>query len=401
VIRWEDPALGEGIASAYLGLLSLLWLALFFSAGRWGRSWRLSRGANEDEQADLPPITVAVPARDEAATIADCVKGVLASEAVALELVVVDDQSSDGTAELALQAGDADPRLQVCQGEPLPEGWAGKPWALSQAAAYAAHDYLLFLDADVQLHPQAIRSALSHMRQQDLDLLSLFGSWKLVGFWEGVVIPVVGWLVRGATQLDAVNDPAKPEAFANGQFIMVRRKSYEALGGHQSVRAEVLEDVKLARTFKQNAKRIHALHAPWAFHARLYRSLREIVAGYVKNFYEGMGRQPLVAAGLALFILVGTLLPFAVFFGGLLARLALSWNLLDWPWLLWSGLVCLLIVGFRWRQERADGRSGLYAPTHPLGNIVLVWIVLRSMMSVEVSWKGRRFRDGRATHDDA
>lgn len=394
MISWSNPALTNLLAGGYLGLLTLLWFVLFLGASGWGRRWRLQR---RDGGLPVPPLRVCVPARDEELNIGRCVRAVLASEGVELELVVLDDGSTDGTARVANEAAAGDPRFQLLHGVEPPKGWAGKSWALVQAVADAQQPWLLFLDADVELEPLAIHSALAQAKTESLDLLSLFGSWRLESFWERTVVPVVGWFVRGATNLDAVNDPAQSDAFANGQLILARREPYEDMGGHRTVQGEVLEDVRLAEAFKKNARRLQLLHAPWAFRARLYRSLGDIVRGYTKNFYEGMGRRPLVALGLALFTVVGALLPFIIVVVVGAAWFVMGWLLLDAVMLAWCAAVCALILAFRFRQERADGRSGWFALTHPLGNLVLLWIVLRSMLALEVHWKGRSYRDGKAS----
>lgn len=404
MIRWGDPSFGILLGAGYLGLLTLLWITLLLGVGRWAARWSLPRPSRDPESdgssasagaAAIPGVTVCIPARNEAANIATAVRAALSSQVEALEVIVVDDNSEDETAERAREAAAGDPRLRVIQGRPRPEGWAGKPWAVSQGAADAAHDFIAFVDADVELSPQLLPAALQRMARNRLDLLSVFGTWRLESFWERVVIPVVGWLIRGSVNMAAVNDPARSDAFANGQFILVRRSAYEAMGGHGTVRAEVLEDVRLAQAFKHDSRALGLFYAPWAFRVRLYRSFREIIEGYAKNFYEGMGRAPHVALGLNLFILVGTLFPYLLLLLALVAYLALGWTLLSWPWLAWTAAICLLQVAFRWRVERIDGRSGLHALSHPLGNLVLMWIVFRSMTSVEVEWKGRRFRDGK------
>jgi hypothetical protein len=193
-----------------------------------------------------------------------------------------------------------------------------------------------------------------------------------------------------------VNDPGRQEAFANGQLIMVQRVAYEAMEGHGVVRDQVLEDVRLAEQFKRRGNVATMLVAPWAFQVRLYHSLGEIFRGYAKNLYEGMGRSPAIGLGAVLFIFVGALLPFGVLGLGLLARLAWGWAVPGDVWLVWCGLVCMLQVLFRWRLERRDGRSGAIAWAHPLANVVLVAILLRSIFAMEVTWKGRGYVDGRA-----
>ena len=130
---------------------------------------------------------------------------------------------------------------------------------------------------------------------------------------------------------------------------------------------------------------------------RLYRSLSEIVSGYGKNLYEGMDRRAALGLGAILFIVVGTLLPWGLLFASMVSRLALGWGLPGASWILWLAAVCSLQILFRWRLERADGRSGRDAWTHPIANVVLVAILARAVFGVRATWKGRSFEDGQAT----
>jgi glycosyltransferase involved in cell wall biosynthesis len=385
------------ILSAYLGLLSVIWLALILGTATWGRRWMLQRPSlGSDNPAAGAKISVCIPARNEVVNISACLQAVLASRWPDLEVIVVDDRSRDGTAEAAGLVASEDERVRVVLGTEPPSGWAGKPWACARAAGEATGDLLCFVDADVRLAPDALGALAGEMVRRGSGLISAYGSWTLVGFWERVVVPAVGWLIRGAVDLNAVNDPGRPEAFANGQLIMVQRVAYEAMEGHGVVRDQVLEDVRLAEQFKRRGHAATMLVAPWAFQVRLYHSLGEIFRGYAKNLYEGMGRSPAIGLGAVLFIFVGALLPFGVLGIGLLGRLAWGWAVPEDVWLVWCALVCMLQVVFRWRLERRDGRSGAMAWAHPLANMVLVVILLRSIFAMEVTWKGRGYVDGRA-----
>jgi chlorobactene glucosyltransferase len=391
VIRWDDPALSGVFAALFLGLLTLVWAALAAGAGKWGRKWLLKPGHREN----LPLLSICVPARDEAANIGACVAAALASDWPGeLEVVVVDDRSSDGTTEAARAAGDH--RLRVVEGTEPPKGWAGKCWACMRAAGEARGELLLFIDADVRLAPWTAAAAATALLKRDLQLLSLFGDWKLESYWEGAVIPVIGWFIRGAVNLDAVNDPSRPEAFANGQFILCRRDGYDQVGGHGVVKAEVLDDVRLARAFKARALPIGLLHGPGSFRVRLYTSLSEIVNGYTKNLYEGMDRRPLLGLGAVMFVFVSTLSPFLLVAGLAIGEGVLGWNIASPGWWLWLLGVCALVFVFRFRLERADGRSGGHALSHPIANVVFVLVLVRSMMGMRASWKGRTFVDGKA-----
>lgn len=396
---WGEPVLSVVLASGYLGLFTLMWLGLLVGVPRWGRGFELPVTA--PPAGARPSVSVCIPARNEALNIGACVRRALDSDWPELEVVVVDDRSEDDTAGAAVAAAAGDPRLLVVPGSPPPPGWAGKAWACTRAAGEARSDLILFIDADVRLDPRAVSSLVAERDAAGVELLSAFGTWEVVSFWERAVIPTVGWLIRGAVDLGRVNDPGKPEAFANGQLILVRRAAYEAVGGHAAIKDQILDDVRLAELFKRRGHPIGLRVAPWAFSVRLYRSLQEIYAGYAKNLYEGMGRRPLIGLGAVLFIAVGTLLPFAAALAALALRLVWGWAVPGWEWVGWLFGLCLLQLAFRWRIERRDGRSGALAWVHPISNMVLVAILLRSVFGVRVQWKGRDFVDGRAAGDGA
>ncbi len=395
-MSWADPALSALLGGAYLGLLSLLWLALAIGVMDWGRRWLLERPGSEPVLA-ARSVSVCIPARDEAENIAAAVRAARALDWPALEIVVVDDRSRDDTGRLALEAAEGDPRVRVIAGTEPPRGWAGKPWACTRAAGESTGELLLFVDADVRLDPGALRALEGAMRQRGLGLLSIFGTWELHSFWERLIIPAVGWTIRGSIDLDRVNDSSQEDAFANGQVLLVERGAYDAIGGHEAVADRVLDDVGLARAFKQAGHPIGLMVAPWAFRVRLYRGLGEILAGYGKNLYEGMGRRPAIALGSILFLIVASLLPYLALITVVLGELLAGWSVFSGWWLGWLIAVCLLQTAFRWRLERRDGRPGSIALLQPLANLMLVLILARSVLGIRSLWKGRRFVDGRAT----
>ena len=395
---WADPGTSDWLLGGYLGLLTLVWVALILGTRTWGDRWKLTR---LDLDADLESVrdlmvSICIPARNEAENIEACVRAALASRWPSIEVIVVDDRSDDDTTQMALNGGPGDDRLHVFAGVEPPSGWAGKPWACSRAAGEAQGQILCFIDADVRISPDTIPALVEQMATKDIRLLSVYGSWSLVTFWERLLIPAVGWLIRGAVDLDIVNDPGRPEAFANGQLIMVERQAYETLGGHGSVRDQILEVVRLAEQFKTRGFVVQMRVAPWAFSVRLYDGLGSIVQGYAKNLFEGMGRKPSMALGAIIFIFVGALLPWVALGLSLFFRLVWDWQIPSAGWVVWFAAVCSFQIVFRWCLEVRDGRSGRIAWLHPVANVLLVWILFRSMTSMTAEWKGRTFVDGRA-----
>ncbi|MBC8455059.1 MAG: glycosyltransferase [Deltaproteobacteria bacterium] len=394
---WDQPYLSDYFLGGYLGLLTVLWGALVHGVPSWGRRWSVSRPALGAPVAGSNLlVSICIPARNEAENIGDCVRAALLTQWPNFEVIVVDDRSSDDTALEATAAADGDQRVYVVQGVEPPLGWAGKPWACARAAGEARGQLLAFVDADVRLAPEAIAALVPQMIERDVRLISAYGSWDLHGLWERALIPAIGWLIRGAVDIDGVNDPGNPVAFANGQFILVERPTYESMNGHGCVKDQILEDVRLAEQFKRRGHGVAMVVAPWAFSVRLYDSLGAIVSGYSKNLYEGMGRRPSLALGATLFICVGALLPWAGLALGCVARWAWGWGVPSTVSLSWFAVVCALQLLFRYRLEVRDGRSGWIAWAHPIANVVLVWILLRSMFGVKATWKGRTYVDGRA-----
>ena len=389
----ENEILSFYLLLGYLLVVTFAWLLMVINISSWGKKWFVPQREPPDKG---PLLSVCVPARNEAENIAQCVTSVLESDWPNLELIVVDDRSEDNTGEVASSAAQNDARFRLVEGSEPVVGWAGKPWTCARAARESKGHWLLFIDADVRLHKGAATAAIETAEQRQLDLLSLFGKWTRVGFWERCLIPAVGWFIRGAVNFDEVNSPSKETAFANGQFILIRRSAYMETEGHAVVRDQVLEDVRLAQAFKRAGYRTEIRPASWSFSVRLYRSLSEIINGYTKNLYEGMDRNPIVGFSAILFIGFGAIFPFIGALVGSFGLLLEAEMLPLWS-VLWLWSICGLQVAFRYRIERYDGHSGLFALTHPFANILLVLILLRSTLGVRVKWKGRTFIDGKAS----
>jgi chlorobactene glucosyltransferase len=340
-------------------------------------------------------VSVIVPARDEAHNIEPCLASLTKSTYPAFEVVVVDDRSSDDTARLArsLEAGGAR-RLVVIDGEELPHGWLGKPWACWQGAQVAEGQLLLFTDADTVHGHDLLGRAVAGLAEERADLLTLMGSQLMETFWEKLVQPQIflTMVCRFPRFESLVRSSRWREAIANGQFLLFRREVYESFGGHQAVRDEVAEDLALAQVVKRggHALRIRGARADLA--TRMYRSLAHLVEGWSKNIVQG-GLQtfppwlrPFVAP-VSLTFGVGLWLvpPVALVLGAV--------GVIGPGWLAWSASVYGISVVLWGYFMGRMGAPVLYAPLYPLGALVGTYIfVLSWIRGRHVVWKGRSYK---------
>src|SRR5438309_2658198 len=227
-------------------------------------------------------VSAIIPARNEERTIAQAAIS-LAEQPEIPEIIVVDDQSSDGTAGILRRLAAEQPKLRVVEGEELPPGWVGKNRAAWLGAQKAACDWLLFTDADaVHLRGSTAR-ALSEARSSGADLLSYSPGQEMHTWWERALIPFVFCRLSQLYSYATINDPDSPAAAANGQYLLIRRSVYEQIGGHAAVRDEVLEDVARARVAKSAGFRLHFGPGDHICRVRMYSNFGAMWEGWSKN----------------------------------------------------------------------------------------------------------------------
>ncbi len=337
------------------------------------------------------PLSVIVPARNERGVIGNVVRSILGGGYEPLELIVVDDQSEDGTAEVVRAIAAEDPRVRLVEGAPLPGGWYGKPWACAQGAAAAGGKLLLFTDADTTHHPGLHARAVGLREDLDADLLTLAPRQRCVTFWERLVMPQV-WLLLGFRfHPRVVNRARRPrDLIANGQFILISREAYDAIGGHAAVRGEVAEDLALAQALQAAGRRVRFAFAERHMETRMYRSLGHMVEGWTKNLYLGGRRsypeepvlRALVPLGLGLAIgfwllpTIGLLLGLTGVVPLLVAPALRAWGVAAGFWALMSAAMRI---------------PPWYGLLHPLGAGMALAIVALSTLrgGRRVEWKGR------------
>lgn len=285
----------------FAGLASVVLLIQFLGVARRLR-WR-----EPPDAAACPAdtrVAVIVPARNEQLDLADALHSLLTQESVELRVCVVNDHSIDRTGAIADEVARDDARVTVIHDPELRPGWLGKANAMQTAAARAQGEFLLFTDADVRHAPRLLATALAEMRQRKLDLLSLFPRLECVTFWEHVIWPIY---VAGLARLagPAVVDEQSREALGVGAFLLVKRSVFDAVGGFESVRGEMLDDVMFATQVKRAGFRVRCYAAPQWLRVRMFKSNRDAFWGPTKNVLSGLrGRYWLAPAALLAWIAI-------------------------------------------------------------------------------------------------
>ena len=358
---------------------------------------RRSRSLDEDSAlatADAPLVSLVIPARNEARSIERCVRSALAAHYPRIEVIAVDDHSTDDTGRILRTLAAEDARLRVIVPPPLPAGWFGKQWACSAGAAASSGEIIGFFDADTWQAADLVPRVVNAMRSRSADLLTVAGTQELGSFWERLVQPQVFciMLVRyGGTEIVNASRRAS-EKIANGQCIFVTRAEYDALGGHGAVRDTVAEDLALAQLYFTSGKRSYVVLGLQQLSTRMYTSLRELVEGWGKNLFAG-GREsvPFGAFGRMIYPFLLVLPALSGLLPPVILALAVV-GLLGSGWLLWSALVTganllwwIVVYAFL-------GLSPVYALLHPLGAAMLLYISLRSILrGRRVRWKERDY----------
>ncbi|HET9108532.1 MAG TPA: glycosyltransferase family 2 protein [Steroidobacteraceae bacterium] len=276
---------------------SALWLAVV--------AWLISRAVRQrnvlaavpvstrDPGGTAPRVAVIVPARDEAANIGPCIRSLCAQQYPPdrLRIIVVDDDSSDGTGAIVAGLARQDERITLLRTPPLPPGWKGKVHACCTAAAAAPPDaqWLCFLDADMRAAPRAIASAVEAACGRGLDLLTLAPRHELGSFAERLMLPCGLYLLGFYQDLERIQAPDSGEVVATGQFMLLRRAAYDAVGGHAPVRGAICEDVELALLMKRRGYRVLLMDGNRLLSTRMYTGWSTLWPGFAKNLTQLLG----------------------------------------------------------------------------------------------------------------
>jgi glycosyltransferase involved in cell wall biosynthesis len=321
-------------------------------------------------------ISIIIPARNEEISLADCLQSLVAQSGVEFEIIVVDDHSTDRTRAIA----ESFPGVRVVEAGPLPQGWTGKNNAVTCGARLAHGEWLLFTDADTVHLPGSLAAALKEVRENGAEMLSYSPEQIAVTFWEMATLPVVFAELARQYSPSKVSDPASPIAAANGQYILIRRETYDAIGGHAAIARDILEDVALARAVKNSGRKILFRYAADRVRTRMYRNYRQLREGWTKNLallFPNPGW--LAAKSVLLWAFPWTALTIAV--------------IAKHPW--WDTFAASALLLSVARLRRANFDAAMTFLGALFGMPMFAYLLLRSKRAHahgSVNWKGRSYR---------
>lgn len=353
-----------------------------------------------------PEVSVLIPARNEEGSIAACLESVLASTGVTIEVVVLDDHSTDSTAAIVTAIAGRDSRVRIETAPPLPADWCGKQHACFVLSKLARYDTLTFLDADVRLTPDAISRMVEFQRSSRADLVSGFPRQETGTLLEKLVIPLINWLLLCYLPMARMRASLQPGLGAGcGQWFLTSRSVYEKIGGHSAVRHSLHDGVTLPRAYRRNGFRTDICDATDLAVCRMYRRAGQVWFGLAKNAREGLGSWPLILIWTTL-LAGGHVLPWLLIligldlaYDGAVARSLLipsdqlrkeGWNLT-----VLASVAAGLSLLVRLDSARRFRASFLGAVFHPLGMTALLAIqwyaTVRAWVGKPVGWKGRAY----------
>ena len=381
--------------------IACVWISIMFVFVRACRNRSLLRPATDSSKlAELPKLSVIVAARNESICIETCISSLFRQDYPDLEVVAVNDRSTDDTGEILDRlAGEFANRLRVVHVSMLPAGWFGKPHALDLGMQSATGSTVCFTDADCEfLAPAALRTTVKEMLRGEIDLISIAAKYTMNSLRECIAVPCFVESLMAWLRPERVNDPRWPDAFANGAFMMARRESFESIGGWGSVRMKISEDLELARRAKSHGLRLSVAQGECFYQTGSYETWRESWNGWGRILKGALTPARLTVTLVRMFVL------FTLPLGAMLWGVLNAFHTGSVEWLTHgAGLGFAIAFGLRCVLDlvvfRLVGSPISMAPLAPLGRLFVMCAATRALLShaglVRTHWRGATFVAGR------
>ncbi len=380
----------------YLGAGPLTWLG-YGVITFFGRTKMQLLDKPRPDPEPPPHVTILIPAKDEGERIGTCLQSALSQDYPNFDVIAIDDRSKDRTGAVMDELAAADGRLSVVhiQEGTLAPGWTGKNNALYTGVKKAKGDWFLFVDSDVILQPQAVRKTLTVSAYKRYDLLSLLPECESHTIWESSLVPLCSAAAATMYLISLSNDDKKKNiTFANGQFMLMPRASYEAIGGHETVKDRFCEDTEFARIMKSRGMRIRVGWGGDLVAVRMYSSLPAIIKGWSRIYYAAKVGNPKHIMMAMNFMLTSCFTAYAAVIYGTLRAMHPHGDILDYAWLGTGILHLCLMMFFLSNMYRWAKTSGWNALLFPIAGPLLLWTLIKGLIlciTKKVEWRGTSY----------
>ncbi len=379
-----------------LGILGVWIQRLYLAITYKKREFFLGDGTYPTPGADAPLVSILVPARNEERNIGNCLGSLCKLDYPNYEVIVIDDRSTDNTAALAEEFVHKDARVKLIRNQELAEGWIGKSFALFQGQAHARGKWLLFSDADTVHAPGALSQSLQLALDKNMDMVTLLPSLTGESFWEKLLQPIAGAVLMISFPIPKANNPSSQVAFANGQYILIKRETYDRIGKHEALKGFFLEDIAMAKAAKALKAPMMVVPSPTLYQTRMYKNFKEIWHGWSRIYFyifeKHFYRILLSIVGIFLISLLPVIATIS---------LASAWIVLGYlPQFAFSMFVLALLqlIVMRiavFRYYALSGCNPYYSILNPLGCLIMMGVLTDSLLKIfskkGMTWRGTTY----------
>jgi chlorobactene glucosyltransferase len=395
-----NPIIFQDIFFYFFAFLICVWIYRAYRALHTLRLLPIIKNSDDVKTtSNKVKITFFVPAKNEEFNIKDCIESLLNQNYEDFEIIVINDNSTDNTENILKKMGalyltnpeaeNPKNRLKYFNNSPTPPEWTGKNFALHSAVPHAKGDWFIFTDADTKHAPDCVRSCLTHIKKHSLNFLTLIPNCLTSGFWEELVQPTAMCLLGLWFPLEKVNDPHSKIHFANGQFLMMSKNTYQAIGGHKGVKDEFLEDFALMKKAKKLGVKVQVASGKDIFGTRMYSSLNSIRKGWRRIYLHAFKKNTLHLYLATLSLFCFSLLPFLSL--PLVITRAILWPELYTP-TLFVALIAILMMILITAKSYSFVKGNIWlAFLHPLATFCVI-IILADACGMSLVGKKTKWR---------